>query len=73
MDEPQTTIPTLGKRIPDYTGDRYCAKELAKKIQDYYHKKGYKQVKAWAEAEDVGSAKVWGVRSNILFSVTNSL
>lgn len=63
-----TTIPILGKRIPDYTGDRYCARELAKLIETYYHKKGYKHVKVWAEANETGP-KVWGVRSNILFSV----
>lgn len=54
--------------IPDYTGDRYYAKQLADRVQDYYHNLGYKNVKVWVEGgETPGGRKLWSVRSNLSF------
>lgn len=55
--------------IPDYTGDRYYAKQLADRVQEYYHNLGYKGVKTWVELDETpGGRKLWGVRSNLSFS-----
>lgn len=62
-------LPSLGRRIPNYVGDRACSQELAKKLEAYYHKKGYTHIKVWVEADDTLGTKIWSIRSNILFSL----
>ncbi len=60
------------QRAPrDYTGDQQAAKELAKKVQEYYHTRGNKAVRCWVEPELLPSGrKLWGVRSNIIFDAS---
>ena len=56
------------KRVPDYTGKRSEAVKLAKKLEQFYHDKGYTDVKAWVEPEPRNGRNLWGVRSNIVFN-----
>ena len=67
----QETMIDKHRSIPDYTGDGFWARELAKKVQSYYHERGYTDVRCWVEPElnPVSGKKMWGVRSNILFSI----
>jgi len=67
MQEQQIT--TLGKRTPDYTCDKSAAKELAKRVEEYYHKKGYKSVKVWLELNKERGYPIWEIRTNLLFSL----
>lgn len=53
--------------IRDYTCDLYWTKELALKIQDFYHTKGQKHVKVRIEKEVMGAKTIWNIRSNISF------
>ncbi len=69
MQEQQTTIAALGTSTPDYTGDRYWAKQLASRLQQYYHNLGQTQVKVWAEPSEGEGKKIWNIRSNIKFTV----
>lgn len=63
----------LDRRIPDYTGDFHSAKDLVKRIQDYWHNLGYTQVKVWIETVTTYSGnKLYCVRSNIRYNC-NSL
>jgi hypothetical protein len=58
----------LSHNTKDYYEDRFAAKELAIKIQDYYHQRGYDHVKVWLEEELQSSGrKFWNIRSNIVF------
>ena len=60
----------IRSRTPDYIGNNVLAKELADKVQEYYHKRGYTKVRCWVEPELTRSGrKIWGVRSNIIFNV----
>lgn len=59
----------LGRRTPDYTGDRYWAKLLATKIQKYHQDRGYHNVRVWVEQEDKEGRKIWNIRSNIKYTV----
>jgi hypothetical protein len=57
------------KVIPDYTGDYYYAKVLAKRIQSYWHRAGYPKVKTWVETDITYSGnKMYSVRSNIVYN-----
>jgi len=54
----------------DYVGDREAAGELAKRLQEYYHKRGYTEIRVWVEPElSSRNRKLWGIRSNIVFNV----
>ena len=58
--------------IPDYTGDYYNAKVLAKRIQNYWLRAGYPKVKTWVETEITYSGnKLYSVRSNIRYNVND--
>ena len=73
--KPQKTSSGLRKEriIPDYTGDRYWASVLAKRLQVFWQKLGYTSVRAWVEVEDLPSgSKIFSVRSNLAFDC-NSL
>ena len=60
------------KIIPDYTGDYYWASIMAKRIQNFWHKKGYHQIRAWVETDVRPSgSKIFSVRSNISFDVSD--
>lgn len=57
---------------PDYTGDRYWANVLAKRIENYWRKKGYPNVKTWLETDtNAFNKKTYSVRSNIVFNVND--
>lgn len=61
---------SLNSNVPDYTGDKDAAFLLAKRVQEYYHKRGFKKVRCWAEPQISSTGKkIWGVQSNITFSV----
>lgn len=69
-DQPLRRRVVRDRVIPDYTGDRYHASQLAKNIQAYYHQQGYTDVRIWVEAiSNNFGKKLWGVRGNITFSV----
>ena len=62
----QTNLTT--RRTPDYVGDSQEAKTLATRLQQYYHRRGFTNVRCWIEPELSRSGrKIWGVRSNIVF------
>lgn len=72
MPDSKPSAPKTTKRIPDYTGDRNHANDLARKLQDFYHKRGYQEVRVWVEPEFINSdRRIFGVRSNISFSLQN--
>lgn len=57
-------------RTKDYSEDRFAAKELAQRIQDYWHNLGHQNVKVWLEPEEQASGrKFWNIRSNIVFKL----
>lgn len=70
MQNSKTLLPQGTREIPDYTCDYEAAKELAKKVQDFYHSRGYKKVRCWIEPIATIPQKVFGVRSNIVFDVS---
>ena len=54
----------------DYTGNRKHAQELVDKLLEYYHGRGYHDVKVWLEPETRANGKrFYGVRSSIVFKV----
>ena len=55
--------------IPDYCGDKEAAMELKERFEAYYHKRGYKWVKAWLEIEKRDKSVLYCLRSNIQFTV----
>ena len=61
--------------IPDYYRDGFSSQMLAKKIESYWHRRGYKQVKAWVEVtmNVEGTEKYYSVRSNISFKVPRNI
>ena len=63
------TITTLGRRTPDYTGDKFSAKQMANKLQRYYWDRGFTGVRVWAELIDREGSKLWEIKSNIKFKV----
>lgn len=60
------------RNIPDYTCDIEHARELAKRVQNYYTSRGYSKVRAWIEPISIlpNNKKVYGIRSNIVFNVS---
>lgn len=58
------------KGSPDYTEDRLAAKILVDRLMEYYHSRGFRNVKVWLEPEVQPSGrKFFYVRSNISFKV----
>ncbi len=56
------------KSVKDYTGDRFAAMELIRKLTKAYHDRGHTGVKFWLEPEIMPSGrKLYGIRSNIVF------
>jgi predicted rRNA methylase YqxC with S4 and FtsJ domains len=59
----------------DYIRDKEASKELAEKIQNWYHKRGYKSVRVWVEHEKIfnvnGVITNFYVRSNLKFDVAS--
>lgn len=61
-------VVSINRTNRDYCGDKLAARDLAKKIQDYWHKRGYTSVKIWLEPHDSLSGKTrWDIRGNIIF------
>lgn len=60
---------------PDYYRDAFASNMLAKRIEAFWHRKGYKGVKAWVETSTNvgGTEKYYSVRSNITFKVPRSI
>lgn len=57
--------------VPDYTGDGVAARQLAKQVQEYYHKQGSTDVRCWVEPiVSQTSRKLWTIQSNITFSIS---
>lgn len=55
---------------PDYLKSKAHSMSLAKRVEEVWHRKGYKQVKAWVETiSQANGEKYFVVRSNISFTV----
>ena len=62
--------PSKGRAVPDYIENREAAKELVDRLMDYYHRRGYTNVKIWLEPDTQASGRrFFYVRSNITFKV----
>jgi hypothetical protein len=56
------------RNVPDYMESPLSTKILIDKLLNYYHTRGYHNVKVWAEPEIQASGrKFWYIRSNIVF------
>jgi len=59
----------------DYIKNKYAAEELVETVRDWWHRRGFTQVKVWVETEQAKSEygtklpPTYSVRSNITFSV----
>jgi len=61
---------TVNRTTPDYTCDRYWAKILAERLQNYYHSRGMKTVHVWTEPLHSDSTrKIWTIKSNLKFKI----
>jgi hypothetical protein len=57
-------------KIPNYLTDKRASNQLAKRIEQFWHNKGYLSVKAWVEThQGIDGSKTHMVRSNITFTV----
>ena len=55
---------------PDYCKSKTHSMSLVRRIEEYWHKRGYKQVKAWVETmSQLNGEKNYVIRSNISFTV----
>jgi len=55
--------------VKDYTENHSDALELKKKLEQYYHQRGFDWVKVWLEPEiQMSGRKFWNIRSNITFN-----
>ena len=55
--------------VIDYLGNFWNARNLARQIQDYWHRRGFYWVRVWVEKnEKCGPATVYLTRSNIKFA-----
>lgn len=55
---------------PDYIKDKFASMGLAKRIENHWHKKGYKQIRTWVDThESKDGEKFYSIRSNIIFKV----
>lgn len=55
---------------PDYLKSKTHSTTLCKRIEDHWHRKGFKGVKAWIETvSQMNGEKYFTVRSNITFKV----
>lgn len=55
---------------PDHLKNKSSSMGLAKRIEDYWHKKGFRSVKAWVETiSQLNGEKYFVVRSNLTFRV----
>jgi hypothetical protein len=53
----------------NYCEDYNAAKDLAIKIQNYWHKKGFSKVRVWLEPIDLANgSKRYDIRGNIEFN-----
>ncbi len=61
----------------DYIRNRFASEEMADKIREFYHRKGYTKVKVWVEEDRPTTSfgtklpSVYSVRSNIQFNVAS--
>jgi hypothetical protein len=56
------------KKIPDYTTDKAASIQLARRIESYYHAKGFPEIAVWVEGVPAfNNKKRWEIRSNIKF------
>ena len=55
------------RSIKDALTKEHHAKALARRIEDYWHGKGYRWIRAWVERR-VDPVHHWILRSNIRFS-----
>lgn len=63
-------LPRKTTVVKDYLGNYNAAMDLVKQITQFYHSKGYKQVKVWLEPRVQESGrKDYDIRSNIHFIV----
>ena len=62
-------IVRFDKTNRDYCTDLVAAKDLAKRIEGYWHKQGYESVRVWVEGVALATgSKRWEVRGNILYN-----
>lgn len=54
----------------DWIGDKYSASVLARRIENFWHKKGFSLVKVWVEPFHSNGLKMYAVRSNIVLDCT---
>lgn len=59
----------LMTKVNDYVGDKYWATVIAKRIEEYWKRRGFPHVKAWVEQENREGNPIWNVRSNLKFTV----
>jgi hypothetical protein len=59
---------TPNRHAPDYTKDKMWANVLAKRIREYYLKRGQTNVRVWVEQALFGESRIYVVRSNIVFN-----
>lgn len=59
------------RHVPDYLTDSGHAETLRRRVENYYHNSGFKDVKVWVETERKveHGAKFHYIRSNIKFKV----
>lgn len=60
----------MDREIPDYLKNKTASLMLVKRVEDFWHKKGHRHVKAWVETiTQLTGEKYYVVRSNLSFSV----
>lgn len=61
----------LERNVPDYTCDGYHANALARRIENFWHDKGYREVKVWVvkDKKTEDGPFFHYIRSNIKYHV----
>lgn len=60
------------KKQKDYLENYINANKMRSDIEDYYHSRGYPDVKVWLEKDVTSSGRTqWFIRSNIHFNANN--
>lgn len=67
----------MAKNRKDYTRNKFAAEELADKIRDWWHRRGFTGVRVWVEEDrpisNYGTRlpSNYSIQSNIMFNVDN--